>query len=443
MRFSLFIPKVLFLALGIIFSFNMSAQSWKIDSIKQVLKKCKVDTQKIMLRNELCKFYAYSKPDTALILLKEAFALARTDDHNGLIANSCMYAGISYNNLGNRDSGEFYFNRAIQIAHRHKKTSVEAASYMGLGTCYNFWKKQDKALKNYMKSYDLYKSLNDTGRMAAVSLGLGNVYSDLNNVNKSLEFYNLCLNYSEARNDSSYMARCYNNIGNLFQKNKNYEKALQYYNRSIDIKKALKDEHGIANTYLNFGNIYVLTKKIDLARFFYSKAKESYLKLGDSAEYMNSLNYIAECLLLENKVKEALAHLKEAEGICLRNHYTADLAGIYASLTRIYILQSDTGNARRTFEKYTATKDSILTDDMNRQIAEMTAQFENGKQKQELLLKEAELLASKKISNVYIIATALVSVFLLILVFVIIRLKKANALLQENIRQTAQKNKTS
>lgn len=139
-----------------------NAQTPKVDSLKIALKTCKADSQNIKIRNELCKYYAYNNPDTAILLAKEAFKFARTDEYGGIIAGSCLYTGVSYNNKGNRDSAEFYFLRAIQIAHRHKKFNIEAASYMGLGTCYNFWKKQDKALQNYLTSYNLYKSMGDS-----------------------------------------------------------------------------------------------------------------------------------------------------------------------------------------------------------------------------------------------------------------------------------------
>ncbi len=412
------------------------SQAYKIDSLKQELSKAVSDTDKIKTRNALCRIYAYSKPDTALVLVKESFRIARTDEASGIIASTCMYAGISFNNLGSRDSAEFYFTRAIQMAHRHKKSFVEAASYMGLGTCYNFWKKQDKALQHYMTSYNLFKDLGDSGKMASVALGLGNVYSDLNNINKALEYFNTSLQFAEARKDSGFMAKCYNNIGNLYQKNGTYDKALAYYTRSVDIKKALGDEHGIANTYLNFGNIYTQTHKLDLARFFYGKAKESYARIGDSAEYMNTINYIAECLLIEKKIPEALANLKEAEGICLRNHYTADLAGVFGALTRVYIMLGDTSNARINFEKFSATKDSIITEDMSRQIAEMTAHFENDKQKHELILKELELKAEKRVSTAYIIATLVFSILLVILVFFLFKLKKVNSELRKADKET-------
>jgi tetratricopeptide (TPR) repeat protein len=425
----------LFLWLLIFASGN--AQTPKVDSLKIALKNCKVDSQNIKIRNELCKYYAYNKPDTALILAREAFMFAHTDEYSGIIAGSCLYAGVAYNSKGNRDSAEFYFLRTIQIAHRHKNFNIEAAAYMGLGTCYNFWKKQDKALQNYLISYSLFKNIGDSGRIAAIALGIGNVYSDLNNINRALEFFNICLHYSEARKDSTYLARCYNNIGNLFLKNKNYDKALSYYTKSLDIKKSLQDIHGIANTYLNFGNIYTGINKIELAKTFYYKAKDSYAQLGDSAEYMSAISYIAECLLKENKTTEALANLKCAEGICRRNHYAADLAGLYGSMTRIYIMLGDTARARIALLNYTSVKDSIITEDMNRQIAQMTAQFENDKQKKELEIKETELTLSKKFNGVYTLATILFSVLLIILLFVIYKLKKANQSLKENNKSMA------
>lgn len=423
------------LLLALVFVVTGQAQTRKLDSLKLALKECRSDTQGIKIRNEMCKVLAYSVPDTALKLCWESIKLARAGDPNGLSATTCFFAGTSCNNLGKRDSAEFYFNRAIQIARRNKKPAIEAMSYMGLGTCYNFWKKQDKALQNYMTSYSLFRVLGDSDRMASVALGLGNVYSDLNNEKKALEFFNSALRFAKAKNNQGFMAKCYNNIGNLYQKNATYEKALEYYAKSVEIKKALGDEHGIANSYLNYGNIYTKTGKINLARFFYAKAKEGYAKIGDSAEYMNALNYIAECLMIEKKIPEALENLKTAEGICIRNHYTADLASIYGGMTRVYITLNDTGNAHRSFEKFSATKDSIISEDLNRQIAEMTAQFENDKQKQELALKETELAATKKVNTVYIIATIIFSILLVILLFVIFKFKKANRLLQESARE--------
>lgn len=405
---------------------SVHGQNPRIDSLKYALNNCKTDTQKIKIKNELCRFYAYNKPDTALVLIHENFKLARTDDQGGAIATTCMLAGVSFNNLGNRDSAEFYFNRAIQIAHRHKKTSLEAASYMGLGTCYNFWKKQDKALENYLTSYNMYRTLGDSGRVAAVALGLGNVYSDLNNIPKSLEFFNICLHYSEARKDSNYMARCYNNIGNLYLKNKDYEKALKFYTKSIDIKKALHDEHGIANSYLNFGNIYTSTNKIELAKTFYNKAKEGYAKIGDSAEYMNAISYLAECFLREKNPAAALKNLIEAEGICKRNHYSADLASIYGSLTRIYIQINDTANARKSLDNYTVAKDSVLSQDMNRRIAEMTAVLDNDKQKQEVIKKENELAEATKKNRLYFWLLIILSAISATSVLFVIRLKSKN-----------------
>lgn len=439
-RFNL---SIIFLALfSLLFPFAANAQAGRIDSLKEALTTAKNDTVKIYLRNELCRGYAYTKPDTSLILLRESFEIAAGKDFRGLMSITQMLTGITYNNLGNRDSAELYFKRAIENAHKYKRTFIEASSYLGLGTCYNFWRKQDKALQNYMTSYDLFRSMGDSVKLASAALGLGNVYSDLNDVNKSKEYFTIALNSATSRNDTKFMAKCYNNLGNLFQKNKKYEQALEYYSKSMDIKKLMNDEHGIANTYLNFGNIYTLTRKIDLAILFYGKAMDLYVKLGDTAEYMHALTYTAEGLLGENKTKEALSNLKKAEGICIRNHYYADLAGVYGALTKVYILKSDTANARMSLENYTAIKDSILTQDMQRRIAEMTAQFDNDKQRQELLLKEAELAASKKISVAYIIATAVVSIILVLLLLVIMKLRKANKLLQENARQNQKTNRS-
>jgi tetratricopeptide (TPR) repeat protein len=433
------IKLVILLCLG----FSGYGQRNKSDSLKTALKTCTVDTQKIKILNELGKLNTYKNPDTAISFLKTGLAIAGGNDYNGITINSYLFTGISYNTKGSYDSAEHYFLKAIQLAAKYKKTKLEASAYLGLGTCYNFWKKQPKALQSYQSSYKLYKSVNDSARIGAVSLGLGNVYSDIGNKEKALEFFTECLRISEARKDSGYIAKCFNNIGNLYEKNKEYEKALEYFTKSLDLKKILRDEHGIANTYTNLANVYILTDKRKLAKFFYTTAKESYLKLGDSAQYKNSLISIAECLMGEHNAKEALLNIKLAERICRKNNYIEDLTGIYAVLTRIYILLGDTGNARISLDKYLTAKDSLLSLDANKQIAEMTARYESDLQKQKINLQEAELIAGKKINRIYSIT---IFIFLVLIVFLLIlyfKNRKAHLLLEEKNKHIEMKNKST
>ena len=170
---------------------------------------------------------------------------------------------------------------------------------------------------------------------------------------------------------------------------------------------------------------------------------DSYLALGDSAQYRNSLISIAECLISEHNSKEALIYVKQAELISKRNNHTADLAGIYVLLTRIYILEGDTGNARISLDKYLTAKDSLLSLDMNKQIAEMTARYESDLQKQKITQQEMELVASKKLNIVYIITIAIFIVLSIFLLILFGKNKKAQRLLEEKNRLIEMKNKST
>ena len=433
---------IYFLLFCVFFNIVIQAQK-KTDSLKLALKTCTVDSQKIKILNELGKQFAYKLPDSAISYLKLAKSLAGGDELNGICINTNFYFGLSYNTKASYDNAEYYFLKAIQQARKYKKINLEAAANLGLGTTYNFWKKQPKALESYLNALKLYKNISDSGRIAAVSLGLGNVYSDIENKEKALTYFNECLAISMARKDTSYISRCYNNIGNLYEKNKEYEKALEYFTKSLDLKKILKDEHGIANTYTNLANVYMLTNKQSLAKFFYNTAKDTYLSLGDSVQYKNTLLALAECFISEHNMKQALINVKEAEQICKRNKYNEDLAPVYVLLTRLYILKGDTANARISLDDYLAVKDSILSQDMNRQIAEMTARFESDIQKQKISLQEAELLASKKLNTVYILTTTIFILLVIFLLILIARNKKSQRLLAEQHKTTGIKNKTA
>ena len=69
--------KIIFLLLLTVFVCNIYGQDNISDSLMRLLVKENNDSTRVNLLEDICQSYVYSKPDTALLMAREALALAK------------------------------------------------------------------------------------------------------------------------------------------------------------------------------------------------------------------------------------------------------------------------------------------------------------------------------------------------------------------------------
>jgi tetratricopeptide (TPR) repeat protein len=269
-RLSIYCGRTSLILLFILFFGLLFSQQNKSDSLLKLLKKDKNDTNKIHHLNDLSWEFRNSKPDTSIILSKQALALGEKlkwkkgiaaafgnlgvygylrseftealayhqksltiyrelNDKKG-IANSLGNTGVVYQSQGEYPKALNCFLEALKIDQEFGNKAGTARHFGNIGSIHFFQGDYPKAISNYSKALLLGEELADKSRISIQLSNLGNVYYRMATSGKADD--------RPIENDSLY------------------KRALEYYLRALKINEERGNKQGVASSLANMGAVY-------------------------------------------------------------------------------------------------------------------------------------------------------------------------------------------
>lgn len=352
----------------------------KIDSLKQVISK-KGGDEKSALLLQLSQQYASFKPDSTLILIKEAVSTATTAETKGkayldqapffwflekepekLAALDTSYqflAGVNDSIAGNV---LHYKHVTLQNAGRYKEALLTGH--------------QELALRKTLPSRD--KELN-------ALLQIGYTYDRMGEYHKAIEWYQKGFSIKGVGNEE-YIGRNYGLIGIAYDELKDYKKAEFYNFKAIGHFKNFPNSIFLHSWYSNLGNTYTKMGKLDLAE------KYTLLALEDTKKkrYSTIIN-LGKIKLEKGDLSSAEAILKNVVVELEKASQPIYLAEAYFRLHELYKKKSDFKTALGYLEKYKLVEDERLSIAKAKQLNELTVQYETAEKEKQLLIQRAQL----------------------------------------------------
>jgi two-component sensor histidine kinase len=212
--------KNLVLLIGILFTSTYGmAQNWRTqtDSMLQASKTATTPVKKVKLLTDAAFIFLLQKPDTAVVLNKEAESIAESSGNDTALA-------MVYN-----------LKSGVQLTRDHNAGTMEYAL---------------KALKTGERT-PLPPDL-----LGSLYRKLGYVYRNNNNYTEAIEANKKALHYSSASGKLYDMAITAFNIGNIFNAFKQYDSALVYLGKAIEIARTGNFKDVVARSYLNIITVY-------------------------------------------------------------------------------------------------------------------------------------------------------------------------------------------
>jgi tetratricopeptide (TPR) repeat protein len=281
------------------------AQQKQIDSLKQVLKTAKEDTNKVKTLNTLCeRLNMEGSFDTVLILAKQALQLAKKTNFKKQEARA--YGGLGNAYYGQGDLPEALKNHltALKIREEIGDKKGISNSYSNIGNVYNSQSNYPEALKNLFASLKIREELGFKPGIAGCYLLIGNVYQTMGNYPEALKNQFACLKIVEEMGDKFGTAESYNNIGLAYEYLNNLPEAIKYYTYCFNIGKELNSNMLVGTYYNNIANVYIKQHKAAEAKNLLLKAYTM-----DKDRSYQSKQYSYERLA---KADSALGNYKEA-----------------------------------------------------------------------------------------------------------------------------------
>ena len=341
-----------------------------------------------------------SDPDSALILGKKQYELARSKGFKRHMALALNLCGGAYATQLQTDSAILYFQRSYKIC---EKNGIKAKIDIPVGNIgLIYYSRGD--LKNALLYFEKALKINqETGRKKDSRYWLvnsGNVYQDLNDFEKALEFQLRALTISLEIDDNASTVASLVNIGSIYRDMEEYEKSLEYLRRALDRNKVLEHSYTQASILNNLGNTYLKGKYIDSAERCFRQA----LSISQKSQFMEQMCIamagLGDTYYIRKDHLKSLDFQKKAFEIASDLDLTNYQKRTSESLYRLYKALGQTNKALEMHELFTSLNDSLDYKEFKRELArkEFNEQqtLAEEKAKQNVLIEKNKRLEEKQ-----------------------------------------------
>ncbi len=364
------------------------------------LKVATTDSARLQNLKLLTWFYRIvGKMDSALKYGNQGIELATRIGNQKFLSSMYTATGLVYWNQGSLPLALDYFFKSLKIAEQIKFLRGVGVNSVNIGNIYADENEYPKALEYYLKGMQIDSISKDTIGLILLDNNIGDIYLHLKDTNRGLRYLKHGLLESRMINYSPGLARSLNSIGDVYFGRKDYGNALNNYIAAIEPSQAAQDKTIIAQNRFGMGSVYFVQKKYTLAE-------------------MN----IKECMAISDSM-----------------HYLDGIRDANKLLSDLYRETGRWQDAYQAYTKYSTAKDSLVSIERDKQIA--NKQFSYELEKKEVQLKAEQDIANEQKNKEEIVIYAVTAVLLLVLLLAAFVLRGYRQKQKANLQLEAQKQK--
>jgi two-component system NtrC family sensor kinase len=446
------------LALIILLVFGLCQQSVGqnkyIDSLKNVLKFQKPDTNKALTYVRLSERYAViNDVGNTTLYTDSALALARKLSFTRVEASAIENRGFGYMIENKFDSARMNFFTSLDLRRKLGNKKGIAQSYYSIGQYYHLLDSLPEALENYYHALEMFEEVNDQNGQGRVRINLGKIY--LNQGNDSEALVNSRLDRDIEIKSAHFAEASFamEIMGDIEFDMQDYEKALKNFREAIQTGiQGGVSKWTLGEIYLRIGDAYqkqgenefsknnqeggLLKYKQALA--MYDSTRKKFIEDNSPLSVIPLGIRIAKINIQLKKYSDAKKSLEEFFAQPQNTIYNTDAGDAYASLATLDSAEGNYKGAWQAYKMYISHRDSLYNLRNDKKLDRIRMQHEyNVREADAKVLqakKDEESRVSKSRQNLAIFALAIVVLAVLAIAVVQLRnnkaKQKANSLLE-------------
>ncbi len=316
----------------------------------------------------------------------------------------------SYNNIGivhgiqaNYDECKKYILKSLEIYEQENDVQGMANAFNNLGNIHYYQGDYKSAIEYWISSLKAKEEAGEKIGMANTLNNIGNIYLDLKDYENSISYYQRSMKIYKELEDDNGIGVCHFNLGNIYQEMGETEKAIQSFNSSLEIHTNNENKRGIADAINGLGTIYNDQGKIDKAKECFEKALALQEEIGGQKGVASAMNNLAIIYMQKGDYLTAAQLSEKSLGIGQKIKSLQRILDASETLWKVYRKLGKPMQALEMHELYTASKDSLMSEENRMEIVRQEIEYEYQKQStadsirsaEEARVKDAELHAEQ------------------------------------------------
>ncbi|MGZ3765505.1 MAG: tetratricopeptide repeat-containing sensor histidine kinase [Mucilaginibacter sp.] len=379
--------------------FSASSQQKKqFDSLKTVISHSKPDTNKARALYQLAKIYWGFKPDTGIILCREAYILAQANSNKGQMSHCLSLLANLYVDLGDYGKAMQFYFKNLTLEKENKDQYGIIQTYNNIGSTYVQKGEFKKALQYLKLGQEKLKIYTDTAAK----------------INKRYT------------NIESYLLE---NLGQVFLKTKKIDSAEQYFIRSSKLSQKIGNNELYGIYYNDFGEVETARGNKTAAIKNFKRAIEIIMPFDDLSNLDQSYLDMSKTYSKFGQPDSAIFYAKDALASAQKGRFLQDVLNASKLLYSLYDDQHNIPEAYKYYKIASLTNDSLFNQDKVREL--LSIDFEEKQRQQEIA---AQQQAYQDTLRTYLLVAIIL--FLVTLAIVFWRNNRQNKKAKVQIQQT-------
>lgn len=352
------------------------AQKNEIDSLKALLPNTTGNERFDVLYELSFNLILNDDNDTALKFADEAFQLAQMEGDSLRFVKAILVKGSALRRLERIDESIDIYKLGIKVAKQNDYRDEVKIILNSIAIAYSLKADYDNALEFHFQSLVVRERLGIKAEISITLNNIGFVYFKLRNYEKAREYFSRSLALRKEANDTYDLDRLLINLGMTNVHLRNFDDALKYINEGLKTCDKNCTDDVIIEGKFGLGVSYFGLGKLDDAAHYFNESHEVSKKTSNKRFQAENLVYLAKIAITRQDNVGAKNFLSESEILSDSSGYNQLLIDTYKQFSILYTQIRDFESASIYQNKYISLKDSLIGEDLVKNIAKIQTSFE-------------------------------------------------------------------
>lgn len=248
-------------------------------------------------------------------------------ENASLVATAAYQLSSDYLEMRDFEKAEHWGLQALETFERLAPRSGDHAKVLNiLGSTARWQGDFALALERYREAIACWRSLDNAGDLATTLLNLAEALQAIERFDEALPIYSEAISLMAAAGSERRVVWAKTNLAALYYRMGEYARAEATF-REIDLVYLRKsgDIYFQAVVANGLGNVLLARKRLEAAESYLRQSQSFWLELDDEINLANTVGTLAEALVAQGKLKEAI-HLFDEACALLAGHPEHDWA---------------------------------------------------------------------------------------------------------------------